>query len=67
MLGAAQSGSRRSLRLLSRAAPRGDHPRAREEATGLVDADPDLSGHPVLARVLAREFDPEHAEYLEKT
>ena len=67
VLGAAQSGSRRSLRLLSVL----DHEdvilRAREEATRLVDADPDLSAHPVLARVLAREFDPEHAEYLEKT
>ncbi len=67
VLGAAQSGSRRSLKLLSVL----DHEdvilRAREEATRLVDADPDLSGHPVLARVLAREFDPEHAEYLEKT
>ncbi len=67
VLGAAQSGSRRSLRLLSVL----DHEdvilRAREEATRLVETDPDLSGHPVLARVLAREFDPEHAEYLEKT
>jgi ATP-dependent DNA helicase RecG len=67
VLGAAQSGSRRSLKLLSVL----DHEdvilRAREEATRLVDADPDLSGHPVLARALAREFDPEHAEYLEKT
>jgi ATP-dependent DNA helicase RecG len=67
VLGAAQSGLRRSLRLLSVL----DHEdvilRAREEATRLVDADPELSGHPVLARMLAREFDPEHAEYLEKT
>ncbi len=67
VLGAAQSGSRRSLRLLSVL----DHEdvilRAREEATRLVEADPDLAGHPVLARTLAREFDPEHAEYLEKT
>jgi ATP-dependent DNA helicase RecG len=67
VLGAAQSGSRRSLRLLSVL----DHEdvilRAREEATRLVDADPELAGHPVLARALAREFDPEHAEYLEKT
>ena len=49
VLGAAQSGSRRSLRLLSVL----DHEdvilRAREEATRLVDADPELSGHPVLA------------------
>ena len=67
VLGAAQSGSRRSLRLLSVL----DHEdvilRAREEATRLVDADPELTGHPALARALAREFDPEHAEYLEKT
>ncbi len=67
VLGAAQSGSRRSLKLLSVL----DHEdvilHARQEATQLVDADPDLSGHPVLARVLAREFDPEHAQYLEKT
>jgi ATP-dependent DNA helicase RecG len=67
VLGAAQSGSRRSLRLLSVL----DHEdvilRAREEATRLVEADPDLSAHPVLARVLAREYDPEHAQYLEKT
>jgi ATP-dependent DNA helicase RecG len=41
--------------------------RAREEATRLVDSDPDLNGHPVLAKALAREFDPEHVEYLEKT
>jgi ATP-dependent DNA helicase RecG len=62
VLGAAQSGLRRSLRLLSVL----DHEdviiRAREEATALVGADPELSGHPVLARTLAREFDPEHAE-----
>jgi ATP-dependent DNA helicase RecG len=67
VLGAAQSGSRRSLRLLSVL----DHEevilRARDEAIRLVDGDPDLAGHPVLARTLARDFDPEHADYLEKT
>ena len=67
VLGAAQSGSRRSLRLLSVL----DHEqiilRARDEAILLVDGDPDLAGHPVLAGTLARDFDPEHAEYLEKT
>ena len=67
VLGAAQSGSRRSLRLLSVLEHEDVILRAREEATRLVAADPDLSGHPVLAGVLAREFDPEHAEYLEKT
>lgn len=33
----------------------------------LVAEDPDLAGHPLLAEELAREFDPEHADYLEKT
>jgi len=67
VLGAAQSGSRRSLRLLSVL----DHEevilRARDEATRLVAEDPDLTGHPVLADTLAREFDEEHVEFLEKT
>ena len=67
VLGAAQSGSRRSLKLLSVL----DHEevilRAREEAISLVSADPDLAAHPTLAATLAREFDDEHAEYLEKT
>jgi ATP-dependent DNA helicase RecG len=67
VLGAAQSGSRRSLRLLSVLEHEDVIARAREEATRLVSADPDLSGHPVLARELAREFDEEHADYLEKT
>ncbi len=67
VLGAAQSGVRRSLRLLSVL----DHEdvilAAREEATRLVAQDPDLSAHPVLAEILAREFDEEHAEFLDKT
>ncbi len=67
VLGAAQSGVRRSLRLLSVI----DHEdvilAAREEATRLVGEDPDLSEHPVLAATLAQEFDEEHAEFLEKT
>ncbi len=67
VLGAAQSGVRRSLRLLSVL----DHEevilRARDEAILLVDGDPDLAGHPVLAETLARDFDPSHADYLEKT
>ena len=61
------SPARRSLRLLSVL----DHEdvilRARTEATSLVAEDPDLLGHPALAEALARQFDPEHAQYLEKT
>ncbi|MGB7983097.1 MAG: ATP-dependent DNA helicase RecG, partial [Candidatus Nanopelagicales bacterium] len=67
VLGAAQSGVRRSLRLLSVL----DHEdvilAAREEATRLVAEDPDLSDHAALAELLAREYDEEHAEYLDKT
>ena len=66
-LGAAQSGSRRSLRLLSVLEHEEVIVRAREEAMRLVAADPELAGHPLLAEELAREFDPEHADYLEKT
>ena len=67
VLGAAQSGSRRSLRLLSVLEHEDVILRAREEAISLVSADPDLAAHPVLAATLAREFDDEHADYLEKT
>ena len=67
VLGAAQSGSRRSLRLLSVLEHEDVILRARDEATRLVAEDPGLAAHPVLAEQLAREFDPEHAEYLDKT
>lgn len=67
VLGAAQSGSRRSLRLLSVLAHEDVIRAAREEATALVGQDPDLRAHPDLAAVLARDFDDEHADYLEKT
>ena len=67
VLGAAQSGSRRSLRLLSVLEHEDVILRAREEAISLISADPDLAAHPVLAATLAREFDDEHADYLEKT
>ena len=67
VLGAAQSGSRRSLKLLSVLEHEDVILRAREEAIGLVSADPDLAAHPDLAATLARDFDDEHADYLEKT
>jgi ATP-dependent DNA helicase RecG len=67
VLGAAQSGSRRSLRLLSVLEHEDVILRARQEATRLVAEDPDLRAHPTLAAELAREFEPEHADYLEKT
>jgi ATP-dependent DNA helicase RecG len=67
VLGAAQSGTRRSLRLLSVLKHEKVIEAAREEATQLVAEDPDLAAHPALATSLARDFDEEHAEFLEKT
>lgn len=67
VLGAAQSGVRRSLRLLSVLEHEEVIVRARAEAARLVDEDPELAAHPVLARHVARLIDPEHAEFLEKS
>ncbi len=67
VLGSAQSGTRRSLRLLSVL----DHEevivRARQEATLLVDADPLLAHHPELASWIATQYPAENVDYLEKT
>lgn len=66
VLGAAQSGGRSSLRLLRVL----DHERviegARHEATAVVAADPDLSGHPALADAISDLLDPEREAYLER-
>ena len=67
VLGAAQSGSRRSLRFLSVLEHEDVILRARDEASRLVADDPELAGHHQLAAWLAEEFDEEHATYLEKT
>ncbi len=67
VLGASQSGARRSLRLLSVLEHEDVIVRAREEATRLVGEDPDLTGRPELAAWVADLVDEEHAEYLEKT
>ncbi len=66
VLGAAQSGRGSTLRLLTLL--RDEHliARAREEAMGLVAADPGLAGHPALAEGLAELLDEDRAEYLEK-
>lgn len=39
---------------------------AREAAQELVEADPDLAGHPVLSRLAADLLDEERAQFLEK-
>ena len=40
---------------------------AREEATALVDADPELAGYPALAAEMSALLDEEQAGFLEKT
>ncbi len=66
VLGAAQSGRRSALRLLSLLRDEDLITDARAEAGALVAADPDLAAHPLLARRVAELVDPERAEYLEK-
>jgi ATP-dependent DNA helicase RecG len=66
VLGAAQSGRRRSLKLLDLLRDEALIVEAREEAAALVASDPDLTGHRELATVLARRLDEEQAAYLEK-
>lgn len=67
VLGAAQSGVRRHLRLLSLRRDADLIGQARAEAEQLLAADPDLTGHPELAKVVATLVDDERAEYLDKT
>jgi ATP-dependent DNA helicase RecG len=66
VLGAAQSGRRSQLKLLSLLRDRDVITAAREEATALVAADPRLSGHPLLAAQVAHLLDDERADYLQK-
>ncbi|MGW5880170.1 ATP-dependent DNA helicase RecG [Nocardiopsis terrae] len=67
VLGDAQSGARSSLRMLTLVRDEELIGRAREEATRLVDRDPELKGHPPLADALAALLPEERAEYLDKT
>jgi len=66
VLGAAQSGTRSQLRLLSLLRDEQLITEARAEAADLVAADPALSGHPLLAAQVAALVADEQAEYLEK-
>jgi ATP-dependent DNA helicase RecG len=67
VLGATQAGRSSSLRLLTLMYDEKVILRARDEATALVEADPDLSDHPLLAAELATLLDEERTRYLEKT
>jgi ATP-dependent DNA helicase RecG len=66
VLGAAQAGRKKSLKLLSVIDDEDLIGMAREEATEAVDADPELAGNPALAAAIAAAFDEEQAEFLEK-
>jgi ATP-dependent DNA helicase RecG len=67
VLGAAQAGRKKSLKLLSVLHDRELIVAARAEATGLVDADPGLAGYPALAAEMSALLDEEQAGFLEKT
>ncbi|HSE10766.1 MAG TPA: ATP-dependent DNA helicase RecG [Nocardioidaceae bacterium] len=66
VLGAAQSGSRSGLRLLSVLEHEDEIVAAREAALEVVGADPTLSQHPELAEAVRRLDESEQADYLEK-
>jgi ATP-dependent DNA helicase RecG len=66
VLGAAQSGRRSSLRLLSVLRHEDVIAQGREAADAVVAADPDLAGHPALAAAVAELVESERADYLEK-
>jgi ATP-dependent DNA helicase RecG len=66
VLGARQSGGRNSLEWLSILRDEDLVEAAREDAAGVVAADPDLVEHPDLARVVADRVDEEQAAFLER-
>ncbi len=66
VLGAAQSGRRSQLRLLSLLRDEEMIADARAEAAELVTDDPDLHAHPLLAERVAALIGDQQAEYLEK-
>jgi ATP-dependent DNA helicase RecG len=66
VLGAAQAGRKSSLKMLTLLDDEDLIGQAREAASALVDTDPELAGHPALARAIDALLDAEQAEFLEK-
>ncbi|NJC68160.1 ATP-dependent DNA helicase RecG [Planosporangium thailandense] len=66
VLGAAQSGRRSHLRLLSLLRDADLIRDARTDAMALIAADPELAKHPALAATVHQLVDADRAEYLEK-
>ena len=67
VLGVSQSGRRSSLRLLSVLRDEDVITDARRAAGEVVEADPELAAHPVLAAAVAGLVESEQASYLEKS
>jgi ATP-dependent DNA helicase RecG len=67
VLGAAQSGRRSSLRLLSVLKHEDVIAQARRDAIAPVSQDPDLAKHPALAQAVADLHESEQAGFLDKT
>jgi ATP-dependent DNA helicase RecG len=66
VLGQAQSGVRSSLRMLTVIEDEDVIAEARDEASALVAADPELTEHPELRTALDALLDEEREEYLDK-
>ncbi|KPC67155.1 helicase-related protein [Streptomyces chattanoogensis] len=66
VLGQAQSGVRSSLRMLAVIDDEEVIAAAREEATAVVTADPELAGYPELRIALSALLDDEREQYLDK-
>ncbi|OKI06729.1 ATP-dependent DNA helicase RecG [Streptomyces sp. CB02923] len=66
VLGQAQSGARTSLRMLAVIEDEQVIEAAREEATSVVAADPELTGYPELRIALQALLDAEREQYLDK-
>ncbi|HVF20049.1 MAG TPA: ATP-dependent DNA helicase RecG [Mycobacteriales bacterium] len=66
VLGTSQAGRQSRLRLLELLRDEDLIRAARAEAAELVEADPRLSAHPLLAATIAAAIDEERAEFLEK-
>ena len=67
VLGTSQAGVRSSLRVLRVVRDEETIVAAREDASALVDDDPDLASHPVLRAAVGRLVDIDRADYLDKT
>jgi ATP-dependent DNA helicase RecG len=66
VLGASQSGAQSSLRLLRVLKDEKIIEAARHEAQALVAADPGLTGHPLVAKALAKLLDGDREAYLDR-